>query len=167
MAKKPKAPRTEGFEAVDLRLVGLIRSHDAVLRRLLCTLARRGVSFRLAAPERAAKWIDALSVHPFYKGGQFLFDLLEWDDFMLDGPAPDMLGAAQLSAILARAADKLQAFRRAIDPDFELPWADVAGVTLDDKALPALEAGFYLYQDVVLGLLESACALLAQIPASE
>jgi len=34
-------------------------------------------------PERARGLLEALGVWPLYKGGQFLFDLLEWEDFML------------------------------------------------------------------------------------
>jgi hypothetical protein len=78
-----------------------------------------------------------LSVHPFYKGGQFLFDLLEWEDFMLDGPAPVVLEATELAealrpllGLLGQVVPPLPAF----------------------GALPPLEAGFYLYRDVALGL---------------
>lgn len=153
MARRPRDPEAGPFDAVDLSLVDLIASHDAALRSVLCTLARRGVAFRLAAPERAARWIDALSVHPYYKGGQFLFDLLEWEDFMLDGPPPPLLDAARLATILNALASRLQALRAAIDPEAP-PWVvTLAAEPGDPGRLPPLEAGFYLYRDVVLGVL--------------
>ena len=45
-------------------------------------------------------------MHPYYKGGQFLFDLLEWEDFMLDGEPPPLLDEAALAAPAEPAAPK-------------------------------------------------------------
>ncbi len=141
------------FGPADLKLLSAIRTQDAGLRALLCTLARHGVAMRTQAPERAARWLDELSVHPLYKGGQFLFDLLEWEDFMLDGPAPEVLDANAARVALDRVAVALRALAAGTDP------AAFEGVAIDPMAslrpaaLPALEAGFYLYQDVVLGAL--------------
>lgn len=107
------------------------------LRATACTLARLGVRFRRAEPARAARWIEILEPHPFYKLGQVMFDLLEWEDFMLDGAAP------------APAPDRVLAAARALAAQAGL---EIGTVGLP-KDLPALEAGFYLYRDTVLGLL--------------
>lgn len=147
-------PSKTAFGPADLKLLAAIRTQDAGLRALLCTLARHGVALRTRAPARAARWLDELSVHPFYKGGQFLFDLLEWEDFMLDGPAPELLDANAARVALDRVAAAL----RALAAGLEAPASE--GVAIDPmaslrpRALPALEAGFYLYQDVVLGALD-------------
>jgi hypothetical protein len=77
------------------------------------------VVFRQDDPERASQLLQVLSPFPCYKAGQFLFDLLEWEDFMLDGPEPP------------------------------------------------IEPGFYLYQDVVLGVVDSALVLMAAGEAGE
>jgi hypothetical protein len=121
----------------DAALRQMLAQRNEIMRQALCTLARLGVAFRRAEASRARGWADELSVHPFYKGGQFLFDLLEWEDFMLDGPPPVVLEAAELAealrpllGLLGQVVPPLPAF----------------------GALPALEAGFYLYRDVVLGL---------------
>ncbi len=142
-----------GFAAADLRLLDVIRGHDRGLRTVLCTLARHGVALRRDQPQRATTWLDELAPHPMFKGGQFLFDLLEWEDFMLDGDAPPVLGANAVRLTL----DRLAAALRVVGAGLEgIP---IAPVTIDlagaDSAedLPALEAGFYLYHDVVLGAL--------------
>ena len=75
-AEPPSA--SAGFVPADLLLLATLRRHDQALRAVLCTLARHGVALRRDAPGRSAAWLDALSVHPVFKGGQFLFDLLEW-----------------------------------------------------------------------------------------
>ena len=58
------------------------------LRAVLCTLARRGGHIRETDPARARQILDELSRSPLYRGGQFLFDLLELEDFMVDGDLP-------------------------------------------------------------------------------
>jgi hypothetical protein len=52
---------------------------------VLCTLARRGGHVRETDPARARQILDELSRSPLYRGGQFLFDLLELEDFMVNG----------------------------------------------------------------------------------
>lgn len=123
--------------SADAVLRQVLAQRNGRMREALCTLARLGVAFRRAEASRARGWADELSVHPFYKGGQFLFDLLEWEDFMLDGPAPVVLEGAELAealrpllGLLGQVVPPLPAF----------------------GALPPLEAGFYLYRDVALGL---------------
>ncbi|RKT53714.1 lectin-like domain-containing protein [Saccharothrix australiensis] len=176
----------------DLATLGFVHQANLRLRAVLCTLARRGVALRQAEPERARQILDALAPWPLYKGGQFLFDLLEWEDFMVDGEPPPVLSHADLVGVLdlplrwlaATAAPPLAvtpAPLRQTAAAFELPvrWlaatarsalhgavrdlAQVLGTPTasDDGAgddrdgpLPALESGFYLYQDVVLGLFE-------------
>jgi len=151
MARKRQAPKKDDpFGPADLQLLDLIRGQDAMSRAALCTLARRGVAFRQAEPGRAAKWLDLLSPHPLFKGGQFLFDLLEWEDFMLDGPPPPVLGEAEVLALLQRIAKALSSIHgQPADPEPVVEPAPSIGTA----SLPPLESGFYLYRDVVLGAL--------------
>jgi hypothetical protein len=141
-----------GFSAADLALLGTIRRHDQMLRAALCTLARRGVLLRRSQPRRAAAWLDELATHPLFKGAQFLFDLLEWEDFMLDGEAPVVLSLQSLRQVL----DQVAAALRAIGAGLDLSGAPLSKHVVDpvpDPDLPALEGGFHLYRDVVLGVL--------------
>lgn len=144
----------------DLRLLAALQQHNAALRAVLCTLARRGAGLRRDDPVRAATWLDTLAVHPYYKGGQFLFDLLEWEDFMLDGDAPPLLDEAALAAALGRLADMLRAAGQAIGQPAE-PWIQAAAEpTATPSAgpadLPPLNGSLYLFPDVVLGLVTVA-----------
>jgi hypothetical protein len=143
--------RSDAFGPADLDLLSAIRGHDGNLRALLCTLARTGVALRNASPKRAQRWLDELSVHPLFKGGQFIFDLLEWEDFMLDGEAPPLLDGNTARVALDRVAASLRAFTASFEG------REPAAVEIDlsilgrGPALPELQAGFYLYHDVVLG----------------
>lgn len=132
------------FGPADLALFEGLRAQNLVLRAGLCTLARLGVALRRAEPARAAAWAEALSTHPVYKAGQFLFDLMEWEDFMLDGPSPP-LAPALARDVAARLGEAL-----GFDP------AGLAAAPPDETALPELESGFYLYRDVVLGIIAMA-----------
>jgi hypothetical protein len=150
-------PLHDGFGPADLRLLDAIRLHDRSLRALLCTVARHGVALRQAAPTRAQAWLDQLASHPYFKGGQFLFDLLEWEDFMLDGDTPPLLDADAARVALDRLAQGLRSIAAAIDGEqVAAALATISGA-LDDEELPPLESGFYLFHDVVLG----AIALVA------
>jgi hypothetical protein len=129
------------------------------LRALLCTLARRGVAFRLAHPERARDLLDALAVAPLYKAGQFLFDLMEWEDFMVDGTPPPILPTALDAGALARMAASLRALGTHLDGAVgaSSAFADVEVVGgASVEPLPPLDAGLHLYADVVLGIVRSA-----------
>lgn len=132
-------PIPSGFTDADRALLDQIGAGNRGLRAGLCTLARLGVAWRRSEPDRTAAWLDQLGPHPLYKAGQVLFDLLEWEDFMLDGPAPEIDTAA--AAALARQ----------VAQQFGLPEPTAAATDLE--ALPDLEMGFYLYRDVILGLL--------------
>ncbi|MFD0394176.1 hypothetical protein ACFQ3Z_24905 [Streptomyces nogalater] len=47
------------------------------------------MALRRDTPERARLLLDTVRPWPLYKGGQFLFDLMEWEDLMVDGdPRP-------------------------------------------------------------------------------
>ncbi|MEU4449183.1 hypothetical protein AB0K14_28465 [Actinosynnema sp. NPDC050801] len=174
-------------DRVAMRYLGRIGTR---LRGVLCTLARRGVAVRRDDPRRARQILDALAPWPFYKGGQFLFDLLEWEDFMIDGEPPPVVSRAELVALLdlpMRWVDTAVAAvdahvpgpLRQIGANPQLRWlAATAQSTLHgvvrgltevlapppgtpgsdggaaDEALPPLEGGFYLYEDVVLGLFD-------------
>ncbi|MFE9749005.1 hypothetical protein ACFYOT_29205 [Saccharothrix saharensis] len=170
---------------------------NARLREVLCTLARRGGAIRQDEPQRARQILDALAPWPFYKGGQFLFDLLEWEDFMIDGEPPPILSRATFGTLLDLPAGWVDATFAAIDthaPETLRPiianpsvrWltataqSTVHGVvrglaglvaapgTPDtdrgaDDALPPLQGGFYLYEDVVLGLFDLIGARLPHV----
>jgi hypothetical protein len=146
----------------DVQLLKSLKEGGQWLRAMVCTLARRGVLLRTASPERAKAILDALSTLPYYKGGQFLFDLLELEDFMLDGPPPEILPAALNAAALHRVALALHAVKRSLDgeaADAGIMDTVIDTVQVDSGSfigdLPTLEAGFYLYQDVVLGVWSS------------
>jgi hypothetical protein len=172
--KLPEASLPPGFEKLrpaDLNLLSSLGGFNEWLRAVLCTLARRGVAFRQDDPERASQLLQVLSPFPYYKAGQFLFDLLEWEDFMLDGPEPPIVPTALDAASLGRLAQWLDELRSAIDSslDFQaMPrWQVEPGQTPIPEKLPPLEPGFYLYQDVVLGVVDSALALMAAGEAGE
>src|SRR4051794_30559001 len=92
----------------DLVALRTLERGNTWLRTILCTLARQGVAFRQSYPERCQQILQILSGLPLYKGGQFLFDLFEWEDFMLDGPPPDPLA----SVLDERAFSRLVTFLR-------------------------------------------------------
>jgi hypothetical protein len=141
----------------DLEVLATVGRGRAWMRAMLCTLARRGVALRLGEPGRAAALLDALAPLPYYKGGQFLFDLLEWDDFMVDGPPPPVLPTTLDSRALQRLATVPRRIQAHLDGAIDtgrvsVAWPDIAVVSLDDT-LPPLEPGYHLYDDGVLGVL--------------
>lgn len=157
------------FTSEDLALFRHLRAGNAWLRALLATLARRGVAFRRDHPERARAWLDELAVFPYYKAGQFLFDLLEWEDFVLDEPAETLPTALDLEAV-RRLSDALGSVQAHLDGAVPLEPAQRPPflVTLaDETELPPLEGGFYLYQDVVLGVLHSVLPAFREQPNAE
>lgn len=154
MAKKRRSSARDPFTPVDHKLLSMLGDHNLVQRGALCTFARLGTAWRRAEPERTRAWLERLEPHPFYKGGQFLFDLLEVEDFMLDGPPPPLVSADELAAIALRVA-KLTGF--------EVP---VFAVGLLLESLPELEPGFYLYRDVVLGLVFVSASAAEQIESN-
>lgn len=151
----------------DVALLEAIRTGNEWLRMLLCTLARRGATFRLAEPVRARQILQMLEPLPLYKGGQFLFDLLEWEDFMVDGEPPPLLPSALDARALRSLETILQAAKAALDGQVDgsssMSWefVDSVSAVLPAEDLQPLEAGFYLYQDVVLGVLRSVAAVQA------
>ena len=123
-------------EADAALLAKLVPLNDS-MRGLFCCFARLGVQFRRDDMVRAHQCITLLEPHPFYKLGQVMFDLLEFEDFMLDGDAPEIVSIDFIDAVnrLLKPADL------EVPPEFSLP---------DD--LPKLETGFLLYRDVFLGI---------------
>ena len=157
----------------DRNLFGRISTGNDWLRSLLCTLARRGTHLRRQDPERAAELLRLLAPWPWFKGGQFLFDLLEWEDFMVDGPPPPPLPNVLQSENWERLDDllkRVQALFEAVQsgPAFGFPVeAGVPGLSIEaladqfssDEELPPLEPGLHLYRDVALGVWASAAAI--------
>jgi hypothetical protein len=163
MSDSASGPRPSGgdgpLSGSDLELLaGLARANEWT-RSLLCTLGRRGTWLRHREPDRADALLRAVSAWPWYKAGQFLFDLLEWEDFMVDGPPSpefpgdvDEVALKRLVGLLRLAAFQIDATLPAWAPDDNRTHAAAQRVPAD---LPPLEPGYYLYQDVVLGVLLS------------
>lgn len=148
----------ESLAPHDLKLLQTLTEEGQWLRSALCTLARRGVALRVTSPDRAAAILDSLSTFPFYKGGQFIFDLLELEDFMLDGPEPPIVPTTLDAAALRRIAKALNTVKQSLDGGVAAAAPDAGfevDATFGSGELPPLEAGFYLYQDVVLGIWDS------------
>jgi hypothetical protein len=167
MPKRP--PSTNGaLTDADRALLSAIERGNVWLRSLLCTLARRGAAFRLRAPERADALLASLSHLPLYRGGQFLFDLMEWEDFMLDGRPPPVLATTLDGQALLRLAEWLNGVQGRLDGgvgqwDASMFEVTSASVVAGDADLPPLEGGMYLYPNVVLGIVVSAAP--AGLPA--
>ena len=144
----------DSLQPQDVKLLQSLKEGGQWLRAVLCTLARRGVALRRASPERAQAVLEALATFPYYKGGQFLFDLLELEDFMLDGPPSEILPTTLDAGSLQRVAGALNAVKQMLDGQaavIDTGSAEITGGSMIGE-LPPLEAGFYLYQDVVLGV---------------
>jgi len=161
----PTDPPATVLPPEDAAVLSAVARGGVWTRALLHTLARRGCAFRRAHPERARAVLAALEPSPFYKGGQFLFDLLEWEDFILDGPPPPLLPTALDAQALARIAAFLRAVQHTLDGGVapETPATGPMDASLQrprDEDLPPLEPGFFLYRDVVLGVVASAGPLL-------
>ncbi|GMR13106.1 MAG: hypothetical protein BMS9Abin29_1306 [Gemmatimonadota bacterium] len=157
----------DGLEEQDLRVLETWRRGGIWTRGVLSTLARRGIAFRHAHPERAEVLIRLLQRDPLYKGGQFLFDLMEWEDFMLAGPPAELVRTTLDPASLTRLADFLHKVRAHLDGALiDAPPSALevmAHPATPEELLPPLEGGFYLYEDVVLGVVRSVGPTLEQI----
>lgn len=95
----PPGPAATGaLTTTDHRALAFLGRVNTCLRECLCTLARHGVALRRADPERARLLLDTVRPWPFYKGGQFLFDLMEWEDLMVDGDPPPLMPAERIVA---------------------------------------------------------------------
>jgi len=155
----------EFLQQEEIVVLESLQSGSEWLRAVLCTLARRGIDFRQKQPTRAKLILDALSTSPFYKSGQFLFDLMEMEDFMLDGPPPEIISTTLDATTLTRLALLFNTIKGHLDGATESLSLDniklqlVPGATSHEN-LPPFEAGFYLYQDVVLGLVRSVTTQL-------
>lgn len=85
----------------DREALAFLSEVNTCLRECLCTLARHGVALRLREPARAGALLTALAPWPVFKGGQFLFDLMEWEDFMIDGAPPPLVSPARIRSTAA------------------------------------------------------------------
>lgn len=166
----PEGAESNGRDALDeedLRVLEAWRRGGVWTRGVLSTLARRGIAFRHAHPERAEVLIRSLQRDPLYKGGQFLFDLMEWEDFMLDGPPAELVRTTLDPASLTRLAGFLHKVRAHLDGALNgAPTSAVEVMALPatpEESLPPMEGGFYLYEDVVLGVVRSVGPMLEQI----
>ena len=140
-------------------LTNLARSNEW-LRAVLHTLARRGTAFRQRYPERAFELLQILAPFPFYKAGQFLFDLLEWEDFIVDGSSPRPRSEVFDTGSLRAVGSVLRGLRGYVDGALPREMNmfngfDPMDFVMSEGDLPPLQPGFYLYQDIVLGLLRT------------
>ncbi|MFF8906229.1 hypothetical protein [Streptomyces olivaceoviridis] len=95
----PADPTATGpLTPTDHRAFAFLGHVNSSLRQCLCTLARHGVALRREAPERARLLLDTVRPWPLYKGGQFLFDLMEWEDLMVDGDPPPVMSTERIVA---------------------------------------------------------------------
>ena len=158
----------------DRAVLARIDEGNTWLRAVLCTLARRGTLLRQEEPERAAPLLEALSRWPWFKGGQFLFDLMEWEDFMVDGPPPPLVASVLGSGSVRRIASALAGTRALLDDAAARAFDDARRayeqLTVDiaaaEEHLPALQPGLYLYRDVVLGVVVSVGPIVAEADRS-
>lgn len=207
----PAGPTATGpLTPTDHRAFAFLGQVNSCLRQCLCTLARNGVALRRREPARARLLLDTVRPWPFYKGGQFLFDLMEWEDLMVDGAPPPLMSAERITSacspsvqwLIAATAEgptatKLipgQRTAAVLDLPLRLlatsaraalqgaaqDLTDLLGTPVpqdegeqhagqptdpdadaDDDEPPPLEAGFYLYEDIVLGALVVLGPLLA------
>jgi hypothetical protein len=154
------------FAAGDLPLLAALGRHNTLLCAVLCMLARRGAAMRRDEPARERAWTEVLSVYPHCKDGQFLFDLLEWQDFMLDGNAPPVLDDAALAAALDRASQALEALSAALEGQPGGVAAEAAADAMPGADnLPPLAGDVFLYPDVVPGAIAATTRL--RLPAVE
>lgn len=153
-------------DAGDAEVLAALAGGNDWLRAVLCTVGRRGALVRQADPARAAALLESLSPWPWFKGGQFLFDLLELEDFMVDGPAPPVLPTTLDAVAWQRIAERLREFRGLLDGAAEkmvhMPGGllEEVSVTSGAETLPPLEPGLHLYRDVVLGAVVSVGPVL-------
>ncbi|MES9520397.1 hypothetical protein [Streptomyces capoamus] len=207
----PADPAGTGpLTSTDHRAFAFLDHVNSGLRQCLCTLARHGVALRRDAPERARILLDTVRPWPLYKGGQFLFDLMEWEDLMVDGDPPPLMSTERMvaactlpvqlmaaaatgevptvaklvpgqrttaaldlplrllavtarSTLLGAAQDITDLLGPSTAPDDGDGHATGPEPVTDDPGteLPPLEAGFYLYEDIVLGALSVLGPLLA------
>jgi hypothetical protein len=93
----PADPTTTGpLTPTDHRAFAFLGQVNGCLRQCLCTLARHGVALRGREPARARVLLDTIRPWPLYKGGQFLFDLMEWEDLMVDAAPPPPMPAERI-----------------------------------------------------------------------
>lgn len=150
----------------DELLIAQIESGTQTTRALLCALARRGKALARDQPQRAERLLHAFRRHPGYKAGRIVFDLLELEDLMLDGPLPERIDGYFETESVQALAEWLERLRRGVDAQRESPQVDVRGVTLEPEPEPAggwppLLASEYLFDLVVLGLLRQAARVAA------
>ncbi|WP_053719057.1 DUF11 domain-containing protein [Saccharothrix sp. NRRL B-16348] len=138
----------------DRAALGFAGAINARLREVLCTLARRGVAIRQDDPRRAQQILDALAPWPFYKGGQFLFDLLEWEDFMLDGEPPPIVSRGTFGVLLDAPVRWVDATVAAIDTHAPRPLRQII-------ALPQVRWMTDTAQSTLHGVVRGLTGLLA------
>ena len=145
------------LEAEDIAKLIAIQGSNQGLRSILCTLARRGIAFRQNHPERARAILRTLSTYPFYKGGQFLFDLMDWEDFILNEPLPEIVLTDLLETLPPSIYNFFNALENYLNPttyeNLIPPQLDEQNLRFSEIQIILPENSFYLYEDIVLGYL--------------
>jgi len=160
----------------DEKLLARIEGATFGGRALLCTLARMGLALRRDDPVRAHLLLHATQAHPFYKGGRLLFDVLELEDLMLDGPSPAPVGRAALRSLTGSLADLARVLTHLASELKEAGDGEAVGEDPEASAprdeeepmsdLPELDSSEYLYDLVVLGILAEASRGVAGVSRS-
>jgi hypothetical protein len=93
------------LRAEDHVVLNQIKAGTFATRAFLCAIARRGKAITRDEPARAKALLGALRNHPVYRAGRVIFDLMELEDLMLDGEAPEQMSGyfdAHMARVLAR-----------------------------------------------------------------
>jgi hypothetical protein len=171
--------------ASDKILFRRIEQATAGGRALLCTLGRLGKTFRHNQPARAGVILLASQSHPVYKCGRLLFDLLELEDLMLDGPPPETLDKdsmakslrstmsafGDLTRVLMEVAEDISKGARAEKAEAENSGTEEVGAEENPASgiLLELDSSEYLFDLVVLGTLSELARLItadgSELPA--
>lgn len=155
--------------SADARLIEWIQQATRGGRVLLCSLGRRGKAMERDDPERAELLLTVVRAHPLYKAGRLAFDMLEIEDLMLDGPPVDQLGLAEVSRALGLVASRVEDLLAGLrqigvisgnGPGPSMPAPPLPLVRLEPaheptSPAPELQSSDYLYDFVVLGLLDA------------
>jgi hypothetical protein len=144
----------------DAQLVSRLAQTTQGTRAFLCALGRRGKWLFRDEPARAEALLAAVQPHPVYKAGRILFDLLELEDLMLDGPAPASEPEGEAKAIQALLAG-IERFNAVLGGGVAQPAEAVAPVLSGTSSpppggWPELSSADYLFDLVVMGLLSQA-----------
>ena len=82
--------------STDQQLIELIDDATQGWARAMVTFGRRGKALEAGEPDRAQELLQAVRMHPFYKGGRLTFDMLEIEDLILESATARPMTLAEL-----------------------------------------------------------------------